>query len=43
VFDAESEKKNEVENFAHFEKDVCFEENDTFGVSRLFRLEGSIC
>ncbi len=32
AFDAESEKKNEVENFAHFEKDVLF-----------FRPKGSIC
>ncbi len=32
AFDAEFEKKNEVENFAHFEKDVFF-----------FRPKGSIC
>jgi hypothetical protein len=38
----EAERKDKVKNFAHFEKDVCFEESDTFGVSRIFRLEGSI-
>jgi hypothetical protein len=36
----ESEKNNEVENFAHFEKDVFFSENET---PRVFRPEESIC
>ncbi len=43
VFDAESEKMNEVEDVAYFEKDVFFEKKDTLRVFRIFRLEGSIC
>jgi hypothetical protein len=36
----ESEKTNEVENFAHFEIVAFFSENDT---PRIFRPEESIC
>ena len=39
----EAGKKNEIENFASFEKDVSFSKNDTFGVFRIFRPEKGIC
>jgi hypothetical protein len=42
VFDAESEKKNEAENLAHFGKDVFFEGNDILRVFHIFRPEGGI-
>jgi hypothetical protein len=40
---SEAAKKSEVENFAYFEKDVFFSENDTFRVFRIFRPEKNIC
>ncbi len=38
----EAEKKNKVENFAHFEQDVFFSELGNFVVFRIFRPEGTI-
>jgi hypothetical protein len=32
----DAEKKNEVENFAHFQKDVFFRKNDSFQILRIF-------
>ncbi len=40
---SEDEKEKKVENFVHFEKNVFFAENDTFGVFRSFRSEKDIC
>jgi hypothetical protein len=42
VFDAESEKKNEAENFAHFGKVVIFEKIGILRVFHIFQPEGSI-
>ena len=36
---SEAEKKNKVENFAHFEKDVFFSQNDILQIFRIFRPE----
>ncbi len=38
----EAEKKNKVENFAHFEPDVFFLKRGIFVVFRIFRPEESI-
>jgi hypothetical protein len=37
----ETVKKNKAENFAHFEKDVFFEENDNFQILVDFDLKGA--
>jgi hypothetical protein len=39
---SEACKKKKVENFAHFEKIVFFEKNESFGVFRIFRPEKDI-